>query len=530
MENNVLPNNEPTIKERWETLDFNGIADYECKDNGEVHIKENKLYPTRLITVLEHNTFAHITKALLEKYQEIVHQLETLNSEWHHTQDKIKLAAKIEKLKDYILKVPALGNIAALLEDLVSKEKEISNIYEANTLVREAIVNKAIALQDSDQWKETTLAYKDIIEEWKNSPVVPKDVMETLWAKIEDARNHFYENKRKHQEAYEGQLMQNLDLKLELCEKSEALADSEDWKETTQKYKELNEVWKTIGRVASAEKNDELWNRFISAQNTFFEKKKINFERINAEQIANLALKQAIVTKAEAVKDSTQWKETTSLLAELTEEWKNIGRVPKEEADQLWNAFQAAKDHFFSKKREHVEQHKLSLEDNYAKKSALVSRIQKLQYSTNWRETTDEINELMNEWKQIGPVPVAYKDSLWESFITARNEFFKRKDENREQRKQQFFNKIDSRIEQTKEFLDKLKFQQEDDINKINEFKTNIDQLSDDNPKDAELKKHLQQLIRNIEFKLPQRVTKIQEVEAQLNELLEKKQDLTNPS
>lgn len=528
MENNVLPNNEQTIKDRWNSLDFNGIELYECNENGEVYIKEHILYPNRLITVLEHNTFVHITKALFEKYQDIVHQIETLNSEWDNSADKIKLAAKIEKQKDYILKVPALGNMAVLLNTLIAKEKEIGNIYAANTIIRDEIVAKALTLRDSEQWKDTTQAFKELIEEWKNCPVVPKDTMENLWSKIEDARNHFYDNKRKHQEAYEGQLMQNLDLKLELCEKSEALASSEEWKETTNKYKALNEEWKQIGRVASIEKNDELWNRFITAQNTFFDKKKQNFERINAEQIENLALKQAIVSKAEAIKDSTQWKETTTLLAEITEEWKNIGRVPKEDADNLWNAFQAAKDYFFSKKREYVEQHKLSLEDNYAKKSALVSRIQKLQYSTNWRETTDEINELMNEWKQIGPVPLAHKDSLWESFITARNDFFKRKDENREQRKQQFYDKIDSRITQTKDFLDKLKFQQEDDVSKINEFKANIEQLDDSNPKDAELKKHLQQLIRNIEIKLPQRVTKIQEVTAQLNELLDKKQEATN--
>src|SRR5690606_23132331 len=107
-----------------------------------------------------------------------------------------------------------------------------------------------------------------------------------------------YENKRKNQEAYESQMMHNLDLKLELCEKAEALSLSKEWKDTTQKYKELNEEWKTIGRVASAEKNEELWNRFISAQNIFFDRKKENFERINAEQDQNLTLKKAIVEKA----------------------------------------------------------------------------------------------------------------------------------------------------------------------------------------------------------------------------------------
>lgn len=526
MENALQPSNEPTILNKWDSINFEGKGLYECKENGEVYITQTDIYPTRLIATLEHQTFEPVIKTLLEKYQDVKQQHSALDQEWSASNDRVRLAAKIEKFKDYILKVPILGNVQYLIDDLSLKEREIQKIYEHNSEVRQQIVNKALALKDSDQWKEATQAYKDIIEEWKNSPVVPKEKMETLWQQIEDARNHFYENKRKNQEAYESQMMHNLDLKLELCEKAEILSSSEEWKDTTQKYKELNEEWKTIGRVASAEKNEELWNRFISAQNIFFDRKKENFERINAEQDQNLTLKKAIVEKAVTLQNNTNWKETTQALAQLTEEWKQIGRVPKEEADTLWQSFQQAKDYFFNKKREHIEQHKLSLEDNYAKKSALVSRIQKLQHSTNWRETTEEINELMNEWKQIGQVPIEHKDKLWESFITARNEFFKRKDANREQRKQQFYNKIDGRIEQTQSFLEKLKFQQEDDQNKIVEFKENIQQLDADNPKDQELKKHLEQLIRNIEFKLPQRVTKIQEVEAQLNELLAKKAEI----
>ncbi len=349
--------------------------------------------------------------------------------------------------------------------------------------------------------------------------------MDNFWNEIEVARNHFYEQKRLYHEALEGDMMQNLDLKLELCEISEKIQNSEDWKATTQEYKELVEKWKSIGRVASNEKNDELWKRFIDAQNVFFDRKKNYFEQIQQEQEANYAAKQALVEKAVALSTSTEWKETTQVFSQLNEEWKAIGRVPRELSDDIWQAFQSAKDTFFNAKRNNFEAHKLTLEDNYAKKSALVKRIETLKHSKAWKETTDELNELMTEWKSIGQIPREYKDDLWEQFIGARNFFFDRKDQDRTQRKQQFQDRLEGRITQTKDFLQKLEEQQADELQKIEEFKQSKEQLDLNNPKDIALKDHLEILIQQIENKLPGRAEKIKNVAQQLEEILDKKEN-----
>src|SRR5690606_18306990 len=141
-------------------------------------------------------------------------------------------------------------------------------------------------------------------------PFVEKEVSDRLWAQIEEARNHFYERKRAFQESVEKEMMQNLDLKLELCEKAEALSQSENWKETAEVYKQLMEQWKNIGRVATAEKNDELWNRFVSAKNIFFDRKAVHQGQIMEEQEANYIAKLKLVELAESIKESTKWKET----------------------------------------------------------------------------------------------------------------------------------------------------------------------------------------------------------------------------
>ena len=130
-----------------------------------------------------------------------------------------------------------------------------------------------------------------------------------MWNRIEAAKNKFYDRKRQNHEDVNKELLQNLDLKMEMVEKAEKLAASDSWKETTEAFHNLMEEWKKTGRTIH-DKNEELWHRFITAKNTFFEKKKAHFDVIQTEQEANLQAKSALVEKAEALKDSTEWNVT----------------------------------------------------------------------------------------------------------------------------------------------------------------------------------------------------------------------------
>lgn len=518
------------LAEKWAALSFIGKEQYYLNDQMEITTIDLPHIGKRMITALQLSSFDTIIQNLLNRYAEIAKDINELDKEWALAADKTKLAGKIEKSKEYIAKAMVLGDLNTILTNLQEKNEAIAALYQTNSLIRAAIVQKATDLAHNTDWKNTTQAFKDILEEWKNAPVVPKESMDQLWNQIDSARNHFFDQKRKHQESFENEMMQNLDLKLELCELAEAIQESEQWKDTTQHYKDLVEKWKGIGRVASVEKNEELWKRFMNAQNYFFNRKKDNFESIQQEQQQNLQAKLQIIEKAKAISDSTDWKTTTQIYAQLSEEWKQIGRVPREDADNIWKAFQDAKDYFFNNKRIQFESHKLTLEDNYAKKSALLKRMEMLKNSRDWKEATDEINELMNDWKAVGPIPREYKDDLWEQFIAARNLFFNRKDEDRTNRKQQFFQRLDSRIEQTKDFLLKLEEQQQDEFQKLDEFKQNILKLDDNNAKDQSLKAHILQLIQQIEQKLPGRAAKIEDVKTQLAEILQKKEAQSSDS
>lgn len=526
MESNL--NEEITVSQLWQDVNFDGKQHYMLNDQDELILNMDALPSGGVfISKLSPATFQTTIAALQQKFQEIQKDVATIEQEWIQNEDKLKLVGKIEKTKDYLLHAKVLGNIAPLLQGLQEKNQAIHQIYAQNYSQRLAIVEQVEAALKLEDIREANQSIKDLIEKWKTAPPIEKHKLDDLWNRIELTRNQFFERKRIHQDELDKQMLANLDLKLELCEQAEALCDSVDWKDTTEQYKQFTESWKGIGRVMSHEKNEELWNRFITAQNKFFEQKRQHFELINVEQAENLAQKIAICNRIEEIDiTNCSWKESTDLIAELTEAWKKLGRVPKEQSDEIWNRFQAAKNRFFDAKRKFTEQHRLTLEDNLAKKQSLINRIEKIKHSTQWRDTTVEINNLMAEWKTIGPIPRELSNELWEQFIQARNFFFDKKDADRVQKQEQFHAKVGSRIQQTREFLDKLKFEIEDDKQKVIEFRNNVAGLDPNNPKDVELKNHLENLSHTIASKIPNRERKIVEVEAQLQELLSKQEEL----
>ncbi len=511
-----------TLEQKWEQLNFPEKEFCTLKEGQNIVLHSTEHSAERILATAELSTLEDLIKVLVNKFKEVESKNEELNKDWSESEDILKLVSKVSMFKSYVLQAVALGNYTPILENLKQKEIQIAATYKQNYEVRLKFAEKAEALQESTDWKTTTDELRQLLEDLKSAPIVEKHKNDELWERINKAKDYFYQRKRAHQEEMEIEMMSNLDLKLEICEKAEKLSKSEEWRITTDAFKELMEQWKTIGRVVSNEKNDELWNRLIESKNSFFEKKKKHFANIFEEQELNHQKKVAIVERAEALQNSEDWKETTELFTALNEEWKAIGRTPREKADEIWERFKAAKDRFFDAKRKNYQELKVNLEDNYARKSAIAERAENIRKSENWRDTTLEFNDLMTEWKSIGPVPREYGDDLWEKFIAARKFFFDRKDDNREKRNKDFEKRVSSRLSQTKDFLNRIEEEYKDDIAKIEEFKESLNNISGEGAKDEELKSHLTSLVQNIEKKLPNKLSKIEDVKKQYEELLEK--------
>jgi hypothetical protein len=501
-----------TLQSWWEAISFPGKERYNLTDTGALTVTQND--KERTIANLTAGNSEATYKQLTDKYAELSSKVEEVSTEWDKTEDKGKLAGRVERLRENILHANAIGDLDLLAGKVSVWDKELSDLSAANYELKSALVAKAEGLSGADNFKEGTVAFRELIEEWKKIGYADKQRSDELWAKIEAAKDKFHERKRQYHEEQEKDMLQNLDLKLELVDKAEQLAASEEWKKTTEAYKELMDQWKATGPTMH-DKNEELWARFSAAKTNFFDRKRAHGDQIGVEQEENYVKKLALVEQAEAMKDSTDWGKTSKAYAELMEEWKKIGRAPKEKGDDVWNRLNAAKEVFFNAKRQHFDAQHVEMDNNLIQKQALVDRANALKNSTNWRDTADEMVELMDEWKKIGPVQHKISDKIWEEFNGARKHFFARKDENREKYKQQSEVRQVKRVADNRNFLKQLEAELVDEEAKIVEFREALENVTA-GPKEKELRAHLTNLISEIEGGLESKRAKIEKVKKEV--------------
>ncbi|RYD54671.1 MAG: DUF349 domain-containing protein [Sphingobacteriales bacterium] len=511
----------------WSGTQFSGKELYELKDNGELYLKPIGKGKERTIGTFTPENADFVLKALMDKFHEVEAKVRELQTEWSNTTDKLKILGKVERTKEYLHHSNAVGNYQTLLQEVDGMEQELHKLTDENYQARLKLVQQAEGLVDSDNWKETTQIMRDLPEQWKHIGYTDKHRSDELWNRLEAARNKFFDRKRQNQEDINKEMLQNLDLKMELVEKAEKLASSESWKETTEIFRQLIEDWKKIGRTLP-EKNEELWHRFITAKNVFYDRKKGHFDSIQQEQEQNYAAKIALVERAESMKDSTDWNKTAQAFGELMEEWKAVGRVPLEKADEIWNRLNAAREQFFQAKRRHFETVRVELDDNYAQKLALLKRAEALQQSNRWREATDEMNELMTEWKKIGPVPREHSNTIWEQFIAARKGFFERKDANREQRKSMLEKRREQRVHQARSFYKQIEDELKEEQDRLADFKNGLENITPGH-KEHELRQHLQKLIAQTEDKIQRKQAKLDSVKQEVAEI-ERQENIKEPS
>lgn len=502
------------FKEWWDAKTFEGKEYCSVDENGALKVAP---FNEKTVTVLNHITGDAVIQSLLDKFKDLSRQMTELGKEWGETEDKIKLMSKVGKLRDYIQQANAIGNIQSLLDNLQQFDTQIAAVIDEHYKAKEALVAEAEAIAvENNNWKDITQKFRDISDKWKTLGFVEKKRNDALWDKLEAVKNKFFEDKRSHQEDIGKEMLQNLDLKMEIVEKAEAYANSENWKETTEVFKQLLEEWKNTGRTMP-EKNEALWQRFIGAKNNFFDRKKLHTDQIKVNQENNYAKKIALVEKAETIKDSTDWAITTQVLNELMAEWKTIGPVPSEYNNTLWERFSAANEAFFSAKRSRADAYKAMLDENFSKKTAIITRAEAIKNSNNWREATEEMNQLFDQWKQIGHVGKEHSEVLWEKFLSARKHFFNRKDQDRERKKQLYEKNKEVHNIQTRNFLNTLENETADEEEQIAEFKQNILDISE-GPKSEELRSHLKNLIVEIEQRIQARSAKIADIRRQVQE------------
>ena len=278
---------------------------------------------------------------------------------------------------------------------------------------------------DDFNWTDTAEAIKALQARWNAVGLLPAGVEKDLRREFQETCNAFFDHLRGFYQERDQARQENLALKTRFAEEAEALADSEDWGETAGTLKTLQRRWKSVGPVPKPA-GDALWNRFQTACNTFF-------DRMKAAEPDNLARKEALCRKAEALTagavDDSEIIRVSRELMDLQRQWKAIGPVPAEPAEDLWARFRGPCDAFFARRNEFFKRRKAEQAENQSRKEALVSQAEALADSTAWRETGETLKALQQTWKSIGPAPRKQEQVLWERFRGACDTFFTRRND-----------------------------------------------------------------------------------------------------
>ena len=504
----------------WNEQSFTGKELYKLDESGTLTLLANNKIREREIATISAENADTVVKNLLEKYDQAAARVKEVELEWIAAEDKYSMAEKVGQLKEYLNTVSALGDMEKFALLVHDWEHTLYVLSEADYAERVKLAELAEGMADSTTWKETTQAFKDLTDKWRQAGHADRNKSDKLWNRIEAARTTFNNNKRKHHEEEEKDLLVNLDLKIDLVEQAEAIANSADWKKTADTFHRLTEEWKTIGHTLN-KKNEELWQRFLAAKSTFFDKKREHSGQVKEEQERNYAKKTELLEKAEAIKESTEWNATAQAMTALMEEWKKTGRVPKEKGDDLWVKFTEAQEYFFQARKAHTDEIRSVLENNYNQKAAILERAEQVKHSTRWGEATTEMLQMLEDWKKIGPIPRSYGDKMWEDFNAARKYFFAQKDANREHRRQYAETQKVVRVEQAKAMVGKLEDDLREEEEKLVDFRNAIENITP-GKKAAELRAHLEKLIAEGEQKIKRLKEKFETAKTDISEQAEK--------
>lgn len=257
-------------------------------------------------------------------------------------------------------------------------------------------------------------------QQWREIGPVAKELREDLWTRFKEASTVINKRHQEHFEGLKAKEQENLEAKTAICEEIEGIDFStlksfKDWEEKNKAVIALQDKWKTIG-FAPKKSNVKIFERFRAACDVYFNKKSDYYKVVKEEMEKNLDLKKALCEKAEALKDSTDWKDGTDKMIALQKEWKTIGSVARKHSDIIWKRFISACDYFFEQKNKNVSSQKSVEQTNLAAKKALIEKIKTLDETLAHDEALATLKNMMAEWNTIGHVPFKEKDKIYKEY------------------------------------------------------------------------------------------------------------------
>ncbi len=303
------------------------------------------------------------------------------------------------------------------------QEHDLKKNYELkNELIKK--LNAIISLENIKEGERLIKVYRN---EWDEIGPVPNEKWEELKTNYKSTLDEVYGKIKGHYQSIEEQKETNLKTKLELINKTKELLDSINentrWNETTEAIIEIQNHWKTIGRAAEKE-NEKVWQEFRSICDAFFEKKKDYFAALNEKFAANRKLKAELISKAEALQNSTNWQKTGLDLIKLQDQWKKHPSNGDKEEPKLFAKFRKACNTFFDAKKAYYENLDASFEGNLKIKEDILAKLNAFQLTEDAESNFEILKSLSVEFNAAGTVPLKDKKRINDAFYSKLDELY----------------------------------------------------------------------------------------------------------
>lgn len=374
----------------------------------------------------EHNL--KVKLQIIEELKELTGSDETLDTtfnrfrelqqRWKETglvpQDKVK-----DVWENYNLQVDNFYSIIKINKELRDLD------WKKNLTLKTSLCEQAEALLTEPSIIDAFHKLQKLHEEWRETGPVAPEHKEELWRRFQAASSRINKAHQEHFEGLKQEQLHNLQLKTELCEKTEQLAEQslssrKEWNKASDALLEIQKVWKTIG-FAPKKDNNRIYERFRNACDKFFESKRAFYSGVKSEMDNNLQLKIEICEAAESIQESDEWKKTTDELIALQAKWKRVGAVSRRHSDEVWKRFRAACDHFFERKAKHFASQDDEQEENMRKKCALLDEMAAADIKPGGYDT---IKEFQRRWSEVGFVPIKHKEEIKKRYKAAVDALF----------------------------------------------------------------------------------------------------------
>ena len=450
-----------------------------------------------------------------EEANKSYNEFKKLQTEWNEI--KNVPANKINELwKSYQL-------YAEKFYDLIKLNNEFREYdFKKNQEIKIQLCESAEKLTEEEDVVSAFHQLQKLHQEFRETGPVAKEQREEIWARFKAASTIINKRHQQHFENIKEKEQRNLDEKTVICEIVESMEYNkiqtfQDWHDKTEEILALQAKWKTIG-FAPQKMNTKIFERFRAACDEFFKRKSEHFKSLKVNMNENLEKKKQMCEKAEALKDSTEWKATAEILTKLQKEWKEIGPVAKKHSETIWKRFVSACDYFYEQKNKAESSHKVVEQENLEKKKAILNKLSEYNAMDAEAISAEAIKQLSKEWNAIGHVPFKEKDRIYKQYHALVDSLYNKLNISASQKKlKNFKSNISNKENNIYREREKLVRAYENMKNEIQTYENNLGFLNSTSKKGNGLVQEMNRKVEKLKADLDLILKKIEMIDESIN-------------